>query len=127
MLAQIVQMQLSVVGARLATFIINFQEHALATQPLLIIKDKAVLVSLHAQMVNGILVTTNARIAMQDVLFAKITQVNALNVKTDIDFCLDLVTNGVFLPKVLIAVKAVQNVITLETVLSVNQDLFKTN
>jgi hypothetical protein len=78
-------------------------------------------------MVNGILVTTNARIAMQDVLFAKITQVNALNVKTDIDFCLDLVTNGVFLPKVLIAVKAVQNVITLETVLSVNQDLFKTN
>ncbi len=85
------------------------------------------LVSLHAQMVNGILVTTNARIAMQDVLFAKITQVNALNVKTDIDFCLDLVTNGVFLPKVLIAVKAVQNVITLETVLSVNQDLFKTN
>jgi hypothetical protein len=86
-----------------------------------------VLVSLHAQMVNGILVTTNARIAMQDVLFAKITQVNALNVKTDIDFCLDLVTNGVFLPKVLIAVKAVQNVITLETVLSVNQDLFKTN
>jgi hypothetical protein len=86
-----------------------------------------VLVSLHAQMVNGILVTTNARIAMLDVLFAKITQVNALNVKTDIDFCLDLVTNGVFLPKVLIAVKAVQNVITLETVLSVNQDLFKTN
>ena len=85
------------------------------------------LVSLHAQMVNGILVITNARIAMQDVLFAKITQVNALNVKTDIDFCLDLVTNGVFLPKVLIAVKAVQNVITLETVLSVNQDLFKTN
>ena len=85
------------------------------------------LVSLHVQMVNGILVTTNARIAMQDVLFAKITQVNALNVKTDIDFCLDLVTNGVFLPKVLIAVKAVQNVITLETVLSVNQDLFKTN
>ena len=85
------------------------------------------LVSLHAQMVNGILVTTNARIAMLDVLFAKITQVNALNVKTDIDFCLDLVTNGVFLPKVLIAVKAVQNVITLETVLSVNQDLFKTN
>lgn len=85
------------------------------------------LVSLHAQMVNGILVTTNARIAMQDVLFAKITQVNALNVKTDIDFSLDLVTNGVFLPKVLIVVKAVQNVITLETVLSVNQDLFKTN
>ena len=85
------------------------------------------LVSLHVQMVNGILVTTNARIAMQDVLFAKITQVNALNVKTDIDFCLDLVTNGVFLPKVLIVVKAVQNVITLETVLSVNQDLFKTN
>ena len=85
------------------------------------------LVSLHVQMVNGILVTTNARIAMQDVLFAKITQVNALNVKTDIDFSLDLVTNGVFLPKVLIAVKAVQNVITLETVLSVNQDLFKTN
>ena len=85
------------------------------------------LVSLHAQMVNGILVTTNARIAMLDVLFAKITQVNALNVKTDIDFSLDLVTNGVFLPKVLIVVKAVQNVITLETVLSVNQDLFKTN
>ena len=85
------------------------------------------LVSLHAQMVNGILVTTNARIAMLDVLFAKITQVNALNVKTDIDFCLDLVTNGVFLPKVQIVVKAVQNVITLETVLSVNQDLFKTN
>lgn len=85
------------------------------------------LVSLHAQMVNGILVTTNARIAMQDVLFAKITQVNALNVKTDIDFSLDLVTNGVFLPKVLIVVKAVQNVITPETVLSVNQDLFKTN
>lgn len=85
------------------------------------------LVSLHAQMVNGILVTTNARIAMQDVLFAKITQVNALNVKTDIDFSLDLVTNGVFLQKVLIVVKAVQNVITLETVLSVNQDLFKTN
>ena len=80
------------------------------------------LVSLHAQMVNGILVTTNARIAMQDVLFAKITQVNALNVKTDFDFSLDLVTNGVFLPKVLIVVKAVQNVITLETVLSVNQD-----
>ena len=64
---------------------------------------------------------------MLDVLFAKITQVNALNVKTDIDFCLDLVTHGVFLPTVLIAVKAVQNVITLETVLSVNQDLFKTN
>ena len=85
------------------------------------------LVSLHAQMVNGILVITNARIAMQDVLFAKITQVNALNVKTDIDFSLDLVTNGVFLPKVQIVVKAVQNVITLETVLSVNQDLFKTN
>lgn len=85
------------------------------------------LASLHAQMVNGILVTTNARIAMQDVLFAKITQANALNVKTDIDFSLDLVTNGVFLPKVLIAVKVVQNVITLETVLSVNQDLFKAN
>ena len=85
------------------------------------------LVSLHAQMVNGILVTTNARIAMLDVLFAKITQVNALNVKTDIDFSLDLVTNGVFLPKVQIVVKAVQKLITLETVLSVNQDLFKTN
>jgi hypothetical protein len=68
----------------------------------------------------------HARIVMKDVQFAKITQANAFNVKTGIGFSLVLVARGVFLPKALNAEKAVQNVITQETVLSVNQASFKT-
>ena len=59
--------------------------------------------------------------------FAKITQASAFNVKMSIDYLLDHVASGVFLPKVLNAEKVVKSVIMQETVQSVNQASFKTH